>query len=1265
MRFSVLLLLSLVLLPGLESARAEKVFVCAGSSVETGGRAAAKPARSGTEGTRRALALFARFRGEERGWQGVPEWSGGLFDPERPGSFSHFYDAMSFGKLQVRGKVASRVYESEREVGAYLAEERTEIGDFGSFCLELLRQADGDIDFARFDDDGPDGIPNSGDDDGVVDALFILLASAPTNFLLGSATGFGSLGFEGDFRTDDPGISGKSIRISADQGTIQQGRNFAEGVGSMCHEYGHVLGLPDLYDTEFLSRQGAGPEEDSAGIGVWGLMGWGATGWSGGNGPNSFCAWSRARLGWSEVAEVNDVVEEVRLQSVGEGGRICQVPLALDEYFLLEYRSRDSFYDRHIPGEGLLVWHVDRKTGRDVVDLECADGRFLDAGFPLGENPDSRRGGDNLDFWAHDADYARLHAGNLGDGTDPFDGVSFREFSPETNPDSFDRKGEQSVRLAEMQREGESFALRVELPPLLASTRGVRVVDANQDGLGSPGEEVEVHFALVNRVARPLRDVSVVLVGGSGLVEVLQGEWTLENLLPDESAYGTLRFRFASDFEGMLEVELGLEIFAGGERVGGDDFSMLGVSRQVVESLTVIDSLGNGDGAVQAGEYFRLEVKLEGMDAEGLDYFRFFLRSLDAEVTRFGSEQLLMAPEGKSFRWARTPEFLVAPRVAPGTVLRFEWEGIGPMISWRDTLSLEVAEGRIEGLVSRLEGLDFPADFAPIAVADYDNDGWPDLMGADRSVSPARPLLLHNEGDGSFRKGEGVLPEIRFREGSSLLGGCAFGDFDGDGDADLFVPGGIGNEWSSREGVLLRNDGGRFVEVEGGFEGDPIVPAQIAVWWDFDGDGILDLQVGGSYGNRFPNRLYRGDGRGRFTEFRGMGALPGSSEPVNVLPAGMAVADFDGDGWQDLYLPVTKGANRLFLGDGGGGFLDATTGDIADPGRALGVTVGDIDNDGDLDIFQPAGGIGGPIGEGDRSLMLLNMGEGQFLDVTEAVGFGGRLELSFACLVDIDNDGDLDLLGSSPPRLFLNSGEGIFVDRTFQADLPGMRTLADFDGDGFIDVCDDGGMFRNRGNDNHFLRVELVGTQSNRDGIGARLIARAGDLVQMRELSPGDGWFQDERVAHFGLGRRDRVDELEVRWPSGRVDRLRDIPVDGQISVTEGRGEGHVIRRTAVLEEYVVAIPCGFALEQNVPNPFNGETAIRFALQMREEIELAVFNLVGQKVATLVEGMREAGEYTVRWDGLDGDGKELATGLFLYQLRVGERMERRKLILLR
>ena len=187
-----------------------------------------------------------------------------------------------------------------------------------------------------------------------------------------------------------------------------------------------------------------------------------------------------------------------------------------------------------------------------------------------------------------------------------------------------------------------------------------------------------------------------------------------------------------------------------------------------------------------------------------------------------------------------------------------------------------------------------------------------------------------------------------------------------------------------------------------------------------------------------------------------------------------------------------------------------------------------------------------------------------------------------AGLADIDNDGDLDLMTGGGYRetdrfvLYLNNGNGTFVDRTSESgitwDVMGSVSLADYDLDGFLDVLfaaggytrdtKFGGLYRNNGNDNHWLRVELVGIESNRNGIGARLIATSGDLQQMREILGGLGMYANELVAHFGLGQQAQVDRLEIRWPSGQVDLLRDIPADRKIRVIEGREEYHVITPT-------------------------------------------------------------------------------------------------------
>jgi len=229
-------------------------------------------------GSRGAVVIFARFGDENPGQNNAPSWATGLFDPQREGSISHFYDEMSFARLRISGEVAPRRYASLGAKRDYLADDSDEFGDF-----------------ARFDNDGPDGVPNSGDDDGLVDGVFIVVSSTPQNFLRGRATGIASLGEE-PYMTDDRGADGRPIEIRA--GTIQQGRTFAETSGTICHEYGHLLGLPDLFDVGFIRSGSEDPTDDSAGIGNWGLMGWGALGWQGDDGPTSLSAWSRMRLGW-------------------------------------------------------------------------------------------------------------------------------------------------------------------------------------------------------------------------------------------------------------------------------------------------------------------------------------------------------------------------------------------------------------------------------------------------------------------------------------------------------------------------------------------------------------------------------------------------------------------------------------------------------------------------------------------------------------------------------------------------------------------------------------------------------------------------------------------------------------------------------------------------------------------------------------------------------------------------------------------------------
>ena len=831
-----------------------------------------------------------------------------------------------------------------------------------------------------------------------------------------------------------------------------------------------------------------------------------------------------------------------------------------------------------------------------------------------------------------------------------------------------------------------------------------------------------------------------------------------------------------------------------------------------------------------------------------------------------------------------------------------------------------------------------------LAFGDYDNDGRPDLLMPE-NFSMGRVSLLRNQGGGEF-----LYQTHRIRGDVAQTfkgGGAGFGDYDNDGDLDAYVPVGTFFADSKIPNLLLRNDRGRFSEVAEEVGLTDALPSDNAIWLDYDRDGNLDLYVGNLGAPNLLNKLYRGNGDGTFSDVSEEAGLGEALNPdAGGTNGGMVAGDLNGDGWSDLYLGIYLAPNRLFLNDGKGIFVDATSGDIPHLGEAFGVAAGDIDNDGDLDLFLAANGGS----RQERSTLLLNLGEGEFLDVTEAVGLGAFADQAFSggcfSLADIDNDGDLDLLSGMSPdvRLFANDGGGVFTNASAQAGIPGggIFALGDFDLDGFLDVAGGGwggsSLYRNNGNGNHWLIVEPVGRESNRTGIGARVIATSGELTQVREVFGGVGYSQDEMIAHFGLGGRMQVDRLEIRWPSGQVDAIEEIPADRRIRVIEGSGSYHAVvptewehdlpasatagdrmelkiavrpalfeetarvvgvrldlgqlgggeavaleeagegtyrlqtaievgpvsgRRdvtatveqetslgirwtqlvetvvvepaakaeedlilfadgvaegwnlradddipldlgeedvvyegaaaisvpasgrwswefsfapdepvqarayeairfafrkgatgsgwpifflavnsnqksvgllegtglinlpgigleeigasldeeewqvvevpldafflegpieairlvgnlsgtfylddirlvagrdaanTAVVEERMNGQPRGFALEQNFPNPFNSGTAIRFALPVTGDVELSIYNLAGQKVATLVEGMRAAGIYEVKWDGKDARGRSLASGVYLYRLQAGGRVSSRALVLLK
>ena len=421
-------------------------------------------------GTANVLVLFAGFRGAE---SSLPTWVDDVFDADVPGSFAHYYETMSLGQFRIEGTVVPRRYTSKWGENSYTADTATELGGFGQFIQEILDKADRDVDFSEFDNNGPDGVPDSGDDDGEVDYLIVMIRDRPRNFIYGQADGFASLGFDDAYVTADTSAGGKPIRINGVtyRGAIAREFNFAQTMGVAVHEFGHGFGLPDLYHNGL----------KTAGIGKWGLMGaQGALGF-GNNTPSPLSAWSREEVGW--IGEGNDRLIEVRgdttdlvIRDLYADGHIVKVPLRThwisgtalfsEEYLLLEHRLRSSHrYNNSLPADGLLVWHV-RPHGRrwppvdnKIVDLVCADGLYADAG---GRSPDPHFGRDNLDFWIGG------DPSKMGDRSDPFDGVQFTQLSVETNPSTsfgaHPSKLHTGLTIGPIRQEGDAIVVDIRQP---------------------------------------------------------------------------------------------------------------------------------------------------------------------------------------------------------------------------------------------------------------------------------------------------------------------------------------------------------------------------------------------------------------------------------------------------------------------------------------------------------------------------------------------------------------------------------------------------------------------------------------------------------------------------------------------------------------------------------------------------------------------------------------------------------------------------------
>lgn len=517
-----------------------------------------------------------------------------------------------------------------------------------------------------------------------------------------------------------------------------------------------------------------------------------------------------------------------------------------------------------------------------------------------------------------------------------------------------------------------------------------------------------------------------------------------------------------------------------------------------------------------------------------------------------------------TFQHTISPEKKYLIESMPGGVLLLDYDGDGWLdIYFTNAPSIDMAlhkerarsalyrnnhDGTFTDVTDKA-GVGYPCWAMGGAVGDYNNDGWPDML-----VTCEEGMVLYrNNGDGTFTDvtKQAQLTDPRWSTGA------AFGDYDGDGFVDLMISRyvefdldhlpqfGVGATCHFRgipvqcgprgmkglgDSLYHNNGDGTFTDVSktAGVEDARGYYGLGVAWSDLNGDGRPDIFVAD---DSTPNYLYRNDGNGHFTDVSYISGTAVSEDGGEMAGMGVAVCDYNHSGRFSIYVTNFEDqSNSLYRNDGNLAFTDAATaagiGAITVPYLGWGTGCVDFDNDGWPDLFVVNGHVYPQVDQlaagakyRERKLLFQNRG-GSFVDVSEQAGPALRIlqPSRGAAFGDLDNDGRVDVV------------------------------VENIDGAPLV-------LHNESTSPDHWITLQLVGTKSNRLAIGAQVQITAGEMTQVDEVRSGGSYLsQNDFRIHFGLGKADKVERVEIRWPSGGSETLQKLEADHFYVVKEGSG---------------------------------------------------------------------------------------------------------------